>query len=271
METNSDKIREGVRENYRKIVLENQAVKPDCCSPEPKSACCSDYKNITFDSISVKLGYSADELNLVPEGANLGLGCGNPQAIAKLKKGEVVVDLGSGAGFDVFLAAAQVGLEGKAVGVDMTHEMISKARENAKKGNFGNTEFRLGEIENLPVADNFANVVISNCVINLSPEKQKVFNESYRILKPGGRIAVSDVIAMGPMPESLKNDLAAYAGCISGALTKQEVEEMLAKAGFTDIKVAPKDESREFINEWRPGINLADFIVSANIEAVKPG
>ncbi|MBN1819782.1 MAG: arsenite methyltransferase, partial [Prolixibacteraceae bacterium] len=203
------------------------------------------------------------------DGANLGLGCGNPQAIAQLKKGEIVVDLGSGAGFDIFLAAKKIGEKGLAIGVDMTHEMIARARENAEKENFNNVEFRLGEIENLPVADNFADVIISNCVINLSPEKQKVFNESYRILKPGGRLAISDVIALGKMPEYAKEDMELYSGCISGASTKAENEEMLKKAGFKQIKITPKNESKEFIKDWNPEINLNDFVISATIEAVK--
>lgn len=265
----TDKIRDEVRESYRKIVLQNPEAATGCCSKTSDSDCCGDYKNASFDIISAKLGYSQNELTAVPDGANLGLGCGNPQAIAQLKKGEVVVDLGSGAGFDVFLAATQIGPKGLAVGVDMTHEMIAKARQNAVKGNFTNAEFRLGEIEHLPVADNFADVIISNCVINLSPEKQQVFNESFRVLKPGGRIAVSDVISLGVIPDYIRHDMALYASCISGASTKQEVEEMLAKAGFSEINVTPKGESKEFIKEWRDDMNLADFVVSANIEAVK--
>jgi arsenite methyltransferase len=265
----TDKIRNEVRENYRKIAIGKQESATGCCTNTGDQDCCSDYKNVSFDVISAKLGYSQNELLAVPEGANLGLGCGNPQAIAQLKKGEVVVDLGSGAGFDVFLAATQIGLEGLAVGVDMTHEMIAIARQNATKGNFKNAEFRLGEIEHLPVADNCADVVISNCVINLSPEKQKVFNECFRVLKPGGRIAVSDVISLGIIPDNVRNDMALYASCISGASTRQEIEEMLGKAGFSDIRVTPKSESKEFIQEWNDEMNLADFVVSANIEAVK--
>ncbi len=174
----------------------------------------------------------------VPDGANLGLGCGNPTALASLKRGETVLDLGSGAGFDCFLAAREVGPEGRVIGVDMTPEMVEKARGNARRGGYANVEFRLGEIENLPVADGSVDVVISNCVINLSPEKRKVFDEAYRALKPGGRLLISDLVLSKPIPESVKNSASAYVGCIAGATSKEEYLATIAAAGFRDVGVA---------------------------------
>lgn len=270
MEKHKDEIREAVRENYGKIAEKNAKYDNCGCLPDLDNSCCSPYIPESYDNISLKLGYTEDELKNVPEGANLGLGCGNPQAIAALKKGETVLDLGSGAGFDVFLAANQVGKKGQVIGVDMTPEMVSKARENARKGGYANVEFRLGEIENLPVQDNSIDVVISNCVINLSPEKQKVFNDVFRVLKKGGRIAVSDVVATVELPEKIKNDMALYTGCVSGASTIEELELMLEKTGFKDVNIKPKDESKEFIREWAPGTKISDYITSATIEAVKP-
>ncbi|WP_163322662.1 arsenite methyltransferase [Draconibacterium mangrovi] len=268
MKKNHDEIREAVRENYSRVV-ENNANNCGCVT-EDGNVCCAPEPAESFYHISAQLGYSESELQNIPEGANLGLGCGNPQAIAAIKKGETVLDLGSGAGFDVFLAANQLGNTGLAIGVDMTPKMISTARENARKGGYNNVEFRLGEIEYLPVADNSVDVAISNCVINLSPEKQKVFNEVFRVLKPGGRIAVSDVIATTVLPEKVLEDMSLYSSCISGASTTDELEAMLTRAGFTDIKIRPKDESREFIREWAPGTTIHDYIVSAAIEARKP-
>jgi arsenite methyltransferase len=270
MENNKNKIRDAVRENYSKIVKDNSYFTGCGCGPEVDTGCCPPSTAESFDKISSKLGYSFEELKNVPEGANLGLGCGNPQAVAAIKDGETVIDLGSGAGFDVFLAANQVGDNGNVIGIDMTPSMISKARENAIKGKYNNVEFRLGEIENIPVQDNFADVIISNCVVNLSPEKQKVFNDSFRVLKSGGRIAISDVIATAELPEDIKNDIALYAGCVAGASTLDEVEKMLHKAGFTNIEVKPKNESVEFIREWAPGTSIHKYIISASIEAVKP-
>jgi ubiquinone/menaquinone biosynthesis C-methylase UbiE len=200
----------------------------------------------------------------------MGLGCGNPQAIASLKPGEIVLDLGSGSGFDCFLAAKAVGETGKVIGVDMTPEMVSKARENAAKAGFKNIEFRLGEIEHLPVADNSVDVIISNCVINLSPEKHKVFDDAFRVLKAGGRLAVSDIVATAELPEEVKDDLALHAGCMAGASLISDVEAMLRKSGFLDIRIQPKDESREFIRTWAPGRHIEDYVVSATIEAMKP-
>ena len=205
-----------------------------------------------------------------PEAANLGLGCGNPLAIASLNEGQVVLDLGSGAGFDCFLAARAVGKTGRVIGVDMTHEMLTKARKNAEKNGFTNVEFRLGEIEALPVADDSVDVIISNCVINLSPEKQRVFNEAFRVLKPNGRLAIADIVATAPLPDEIKDDWAAYTGCMAGASQITELENMLRASGFKEIKIAPKDSSRSFIREWLPGKRVEDYLLSATIEAVKP-
>lgn len=261
----NDKIRLSVRENYAGIA--KTGTNSGCCTPV--SNCCGSSSVEHGAEFSLNLGYSSDDLADVPEGANMGLGCGNPQAIAALKPGETVLDLGSGGGFDCFLASKQVGDTGHVIGVDMTPEMLSKARSNAVNGGFNNVEFRMGEIENLPVADNFVDVIISNCVINLSPDKARVFKEAYRVLKPGGRLAISDVVATAPFPEELKEDMDMYSGCISGAATIEEVEGMLQAAGFANIRVQPKDESREFIKEWAPGRKIEDIVVSANIEAVK--
>jgi arsenite methyltransferase len=216
------------------------------------------------------LGYSAEESATAPAAANLGLGCGNPLTIASLRQGQVVLDLGSGAGFDCFLAARAVGSSGKVIGIDMTHEMLNKARENAQKNGFKNVEFRLGEIEALPVADNSIDVIISNCVINLSPEKQRVFDEAFRVLKPGGRLAVADTVATAALPDEIKSDWAAYTGCMAGASQITDLQCMLQAAGFTNINIAPRDSSRSFIREWLPGKRVEDYLVSATIEAVKP-
>jgi ubiquinone/menaquinone biosynthesis C-methylase UbiE len=201
----------------------------------------------------------------------MGLGCGNPQAIASIKPGETVLDLGSGGGFDCFLAAAETGNTGRVIGVDMTPTMISKARTNADKGNYDNVEFRLGEIENLPAADASVDVIISNCVINLSPDKQRVFNEAYRVLKPGGRVAISDVVASTALPEDIRNDLQLYSGCMAGSSRIDELEQLLVNSGFTAISIAPRDESKDFIKDWAPGRGVEEYLVSANIKAIKPG
>ena len=201
----------------------------------------------------------------------MGLGCGNPQAIAALKLGETVVDLGCGGGFDCFLAARRVGPKGRAIGVDMTPEMIHKARENAAKGKVNNVDFRLGEIEHLPVADGIADVILSNCVINLSPDKPQVFAEAARVLKPGGRLAISDVVAIAPIPARVKNKLQAHSGCIAGSAIVPETERMLKKAGFSEIRIAVKEQSKEFIKDWFPGSGAEKVVRSATIEAVKKG
>lgn len=266
----NDEIRQNVRSRYKQVAIQEANI-DSCCQTDNKQAksCCSTPSD--FNSISSKLGYSNDELNAVPEGANLGLGCGNPQAIASLKPGEVVLDLGSGGGFDCFLASRQVGETGKVIGVDMTPEMVSRARNNAIKGNFTNTDFRLGEIEHLPLADDTVDVIISNCVVNLSPDKQQVFNDSYRVLKSGGRIAISDIVTTAELPSEIKNDLdELYSGCISGASSIEEVKSMLQQSGFTDISIEAKDESKSFIKDWVQGANIEDYIVSAVIKAIKP-
>ena len=223
------KIKEKVREGYAKVAKQ-------------ETTCCGSIEvncghATSPEEISKTIGYTDDQLRSVPEGANLGLGCGNPTAIASLKKGEVVLDLGSGAGFDCFLAANKVGTQGKVIGVDMTSEMIAKASENAKKTGYKNVEFRLGDIENLPVSDSSVDVIISNCVINLSPDKKRVFQESLRVLKPGGRFAISDIVLLKELPLSIKNSVEAYVGCISGAIFKEKYLQLLKDVGFTKIVV----------------------------------
>ncbi len=276
MENNSkNKIRESVMENYKRVALQNETQEnnqSDCCRPSStnsQSSCCDSSNTNLFDSISHKLGYSSEEYNNVPVGSNMGLGCGNPQAIASLQQGETVLDLGSGGGFDCFLASKSVGDTGKVIGVDMTPEMISLARNNAAKGAYKNTEFRLGEIEHLPVADASIDVIISNCVINLSPEKEQVFEEAFRVLKPGGKLAISDVVSSVDLPEEIKNDVLLYAGCVGGASTVEKIESILDKSGFTDIKIEPKHKSKKFIKDWIPGSGIENYILSATIEAVK--
>jgi len=224
-----EEIKKVVKQGYARIAKQ----KGSCCGPV--QSCCRNF-DIVRD-ISKKIGYTEEELTVVPEGANLGLGCGNPVALASLKEGEVVVDLGSGAGFDCFLAAQKVGKKGKVIGVDMTPEMIEKARENAKKGKYENVEFRLGEIENLPVADNSCDIVISNCVINLSPDKRRVFAEAFRVLKPGGRLMISDIVLLKNLPDFIKNSIEAYIGCLSGAIMKDEYIRIIKEAGFQDVKI----------------------------------
>lgn len=259
-----DEVRQHVRNRYKQIAIE-RSPGASCCSPSTaSSSCCG-----TADEVSSKLGYSNEELSAVPAGANLGLGCGNPQAIASLKPGEVVLDLGSGAGFDCFLAARQVGEAGKVYGVDMTPEMVSRARNNASKHGYSNVEFRLGEIEHLPIADASVDVIISNCVINLSPAKDQVFREAYRVLKTGGRLAISDIVTTNLLPPEIREDLDALAGCISGASSVDEVTELLQASGFKDIRIQPKDESKEFIKDWVPGASIEDYIQSAVIQAQK--
>ncbi len=260
-----DEIRVTVRDKYADVA--NLDSKSCRCTPVP--SCCGQ-PTVSLDDLGALGGYSPEELSIAPEGANMGLGCGNPQAIASLELGETVVDLGSGGGLDCFLAARKVGETGRVIGVDMTPEMVAKARENAHKGDYSNVEFRLGEIEHLPVEDGSANVIISNCVINLSPEKLDVFREMYRILKPGGRLAIADVVATAPLPSEMKNDLDLLSSCVSGAATVNEIEEMLLEAGFRDVQILILEESRELIREWVPGRNVEKYIVSATIEATKP-
>jgi SAM-dependent methyltransferase len=229
-----------------------------CCGP-----------TTTSENASCSMGYSEAELASLPDGADLGLGCGNPQALAAMRSGEVVVDLGSGAGIDCFLAARQVGPTGRVIGVDMTNEMLAKARANAEKVGAANVEFRLGEIERLPIADNTADVVISNCVINLVPDKEQVYREAFRVLKPGGRIAVADVVNTAPLPAELAADATLLCTCLAGAATTRQIEDWLAGAGFTDIRITIKPGSRELVESWAPGRGIGDYVASATIEGRK--
>ncbi len=263
----ADAVRNHVRSSYARVAEANNT--GSCCGVE--SSCCGVSNDVDINTLnSLRLGYSQQDLETVPAGADMGLGCGNPRAIAALQPGQVVLDLGSGGGFDAFLAAREVGDNGRVIGVDMTPEMISKARNNAETAQFKNVEFRLGEIEHLPVADNTIDVIISNCVINLSPDKAQVFQDAYRVLKPGGRLAISDVVATIDLPEELKTDPVLYAGCMGGASKIDTLANMLEQSGFVDIQITPKDESREFIQDWAPGHGVEDYVVSAYIQAVKP-
>jgi SAM-dependent methyltransferase len=225
-----EKVKKMVREGYAKI-----AKKEKSCS-SVQTSCCSNTADLSED-ISRRIGYSEEEIGSVPEGANLGLGCGNPVALASLKKGQTVLDLGSGGGFDCFLAANRVGKSGRVIGVDMTPEMLDKARGNARKGKYENVEFRLGEIENLPVADDTVDVIISNCVINLSPNKKRVFEEAFRVLRPNGRLMVSDIVLLNELPDSIRKNVQAYVGCISGAEMKDKYLRLIEDAGFEQVKV----------------------------------
>lgn len=253
-----DKVRQAVREQYGAIA---EAKVESCCAP----SCCA-----PVPSGSAALGYSAEDLAAVPDGANLGLGCGNPQAIANLRLGETVVDLGAGAGFDCFLAARQVGEDGRVIGVYMTPAMITKARANAAKVNARNIEFRLGEIEHLPVADSSVDVILSNCVINLSPDKAAVFREAIRVLRPGGRLAISDVVMLEELPPQLADSVEALTGCVSGAATVVELERLMKAAGFVDVRIDVKPESAAFIKDWLPGSGVENYVASASIEAIAP-
>ncbi|UCD96702.1 MAG: arsenite methyltransferase [Candidatus Bathyarchaeota archaeon] len=270
-------IRKTVREGYARV-----AKKEDSCC-RPAKSCCSN----TSDpgELSKDLGYTQADLDSVPEGSNLGLGCGNPVALASLKEGEIVLDLGSGAGFDCFLAAKKVGGRGKVIGVDMTPEMLDKARENARRSNSENVEFRLGEIENLPVADNSVDVTISNCVINLSPDKKRVFQEAYRTMKPGGRLMVSDIVLLKELPEVIKTSVEAYIGCLSGAIMKNHYLNAIKQAGFQQVKVLKETKFpiKYMINDptakaviEKTSIpskdieEIADTVASIRVSAIKP-
>jgi SAM-dependent methyltransferase len=248
-------VKELVRTWYGGVAAGNAG----CCGPTSASP-----------AASCSMGYSEAELASLPEGADLGLGCGNPQAIAAMRPGEVIVDLGSGAGIDCFLAAQQVGPTGRVIGIDMTHEMLAKARANAERVGATNVEFRLGEIEHLPIADNTADVVISNCVLNLVPDKAQVYREMFRVLKPGGRIAIADVVNTAPMPAELASDASLLWACLAGAATTRQIEDWLGTAGFTDIRITIKPDSRELVESWAPGRGLEDCVASATIEGRKP-
>ena len=256
METqDNDQIRNQVRTAYAKVANGAGGCSVGCCG--------------TTGGGSLAMGYSADELAAAPEGADLGLGCGNPQAIAALRPGDTVLDLGSGGGFDCFLAAKRVGSTGKVIGVDMTPEMVTKARGNARKVHASNVDFRLGEIEHLPVADGSVDVILSNCVINLSPDKSAVFREAFRVLKAGGRLAISDVVAVQDMPTALSESVAAMTGCVSGSAKVADLERMLREAGFDDVRIVAKPESGAIIAQCMPGAE--DYVASATIEGRKPG
>ncbi|MGA2681340.1 MAG: arsenite methyltransferase [Candidatus Bathyarchaeia archaeon] len=270
-----EKVKKLVRNRYAKVAKTSGS----CCASN--ISCCSAPTN---EQVSKMIGYSEEEMKAVPEGANLGLGCGNPTALASLKAGERVLDLGSGPGFDCFLAAKKVGKLGKVIGVDMTPEMLDKARGNAKKGKYTNVEFRLGEIENLPVADNSVDVIISNCVINLAPNKKRVFEEAFRVLAPSGRLMISDIVLLKELPESIQNNVEAYAGCISGAEIKDEYLELIRKAGFQEVKVIEeKTYPLEYIiseSTLKEAIKIANMteeevkeaantVVSVKVSAVK--
>ncbi len=254
----ADAVRENVRAEYASIATTGAgACGPGCCSLGAEG--------------SLRLGYTAEDLAAVPDGANMGLGCGNPQALAALQPGERVLDLGSGGGFDSFLAARRVGETGSVIGVDMTPEMVAKARANARALGTTNVSFRLGEIEHLPVADASVDVILSNCVINLSPDKASVFREAFRVLAPGGRLAISDVVALAPMPEALATDVMAHVSCVAGASSVEVIRQGLVDAGFVDVEVTPDAASAAFIRDWVPGSGAENHVASAVIAGVKPG
>jgi len=248
----ADTTRNLVRDHYAKVSRGETGCAPGCCAKMPAEQ-------------SRMLGYTSDDLTSVPVGADMGLGCGNPNAIASLKPGETVVDLGAGGGFDCFLAARAVGPTGKVIGVDMTADMVTLARGNARKVSATNVDFRLGEIEHLPVADGSVEVILSNCVINLSPDKQAVFDDAFRVLRVGGRLAISDVVAIAPIPDELRNEASAISGCIGGAAALADVKNMLAKAGFTSVAIAVSPNSSEIVDSWMPG--ASKYIASVTIEA----
>ncbi|MFB0517788.1 MAG: arsenite methyltransferase [Acidobacteriota bacterium] len=272
-----EEIKKAVREGYAKTARRNRS----CCGPV--NPCCESTDEA--QDIGKKLGYTEGELTEVPEGANLGLGCGNPIALASLRAGETVLDLGSGAGFDCFIAANKVGPNGRVIGVDMTPEMIDRARESARRGNYENVEFRLGEIEHLPVADNSADVVISNCVINLVPDKKMVFREAFRALKPGGRLIISDIVLLRELPDCIQSSVEAYVGCISGAMMRDEYLSAIKAAGFQEVRVIDEKSfpiellsndptAMEFIERLKVPVEtlkeLASSVVSISVYALKP-
>ena len=269
-----DEIRQQVRQAYAAVAQTGSSC---CATASPAAAaggCCAPSDQSVAELLARGIGYSAEETAAVPDGANLGLGCGNPQAIAALQAGEYVLDLGSGAGFDAFLAARAVGENGRIIGVDMTPDMVSKARDNACKGGFSTVDFRLGEIEHLPVADASIDVIISNCVINLSPDKAQVFREAFRVLKAGGRLAISDIVLTAEIPHAIQAEIlteaALYTSCVAGAAHVAELDGMLQAAGFSAIRIEPKAASRDYIQHWAPGRGVENFIASAHIVAVKP-
>ncbi len=269
-------LRDEVRRRYGSIARGDATLTSE--SPAD-SSCCSSTRDKSQSSASnccgagaqaQTLGYSADDLVGVPDGANLGLGCGNPVALASLQPGQTVLDLGAGAGFDAFIAARQVGATGRVIGVDMTPDMVSKARANAKRSGFHHVEFRLGEIEALPVADASVDVVISNCVINLCPDKAPVYREAFRALRPGGRLAVSDVVAREVLPDEVKRDLALHSGCLAGATLQSDLQRMLEEAGFVDISIRAKGNSDDVITSWDAKRGFESKVFAAEVTATKP-
>jgi SAM-dependent methyltransferase len=280
VEMKEQEIKKAVRQRYARAATQGGGCG---CGGVAASSCCG--STDVAQNISKAVGYSDEDIGAVPEGANLGLGCGNPVALASLKEGEVVLDLGAGGGFDCFLAAKKVGKKGKVIGVDMTPEMIDKARENARRGGYTNVEFRLGEIENLPAADNSVDAVISNCVINLAPDKERVFSEAHRVLKPGGRLMVSDIVLLKELPQAIKASVEAYVGCISGAMLRDGYLKAMRRAGLTGVKVVQQTSfPAEFIVDEKTMKTLlkdvqltedelrdsASSVVSVKVEAVKP-
>src|SRR5436190_8554824 len=264
MPPSHDDVRATVRERYGRI----PAGGTGCCSPAPTSGCCG--SAAPEDATAQALGYSEADLSAAPAGSNLGLGCGNPVAIQSLRPGETVLDLGSGAGFDAFLAARAVGPTGRVIGVDMTPEMLHTARANAAKTRATNVEFRLGEIESLPVADASVDVIVSNCVINLSPEKARVFREAFRVLRAGGRLAISDVVALQPLPPEVRADVELHTGCVAGAAVVADLRAMLEAAGFADVRIEPKQQLQGVIDGWFPDRAVGGMVASATITARKP-
>jgi arsenite methyltransferase len=264
-ENDSEKIRQMVRDRYAQAA----AGGPCGCQAGSTNSCCGSSTSIA-DSMSHVIGYSNKDLNSVVEGANLGLGCGNPTAIGNLKEGEIVLDLGSGGGFDCFLAAKKVGDKGRVIGVDMTPEMLARARENAVKMGTTSVEFRLGEIEHLPVADSSVDVIISNCVVNLSPDKRQVFKDAYRVLKPGGRLVISDVVATAKIPDQMREQAALLTGCIAGAEHIDKIRGLLEEVGFKEVKIELKARSKELVSGWFPESGAENYVASADIDALKP-
>ncbi len=263
----NETIKENVRQRYGKIALANGETTGH---PVSTPCGCNAAGNLNPEQVSSYLGYSATDLKTAPNGANLGLGCGNPGAIAAIQKGETVVDLGSGGGFDCFLAARHTGETGRVIGVDMTSEMILRARKNKTAAGVKNVEFRLGEIEHLPIENSIADLIISNCVINLSTEKDQVFTEAFRVLRPGGRLAISDILALKPLPDHIREDLNLISACIGGAATFQDTRQMLEEAGFKEISITPKPVEPELIESLLPGSRAAAYVTPADILAVKP-
>lgn len=262
-----DDVRAAVRTRYAAAAGQDQE---SCCMPSMQASCCCGSAPLSAKQQAQRLGYNAVALAAVPDGSNLGLGCGNPVAMAELKPGETVLDLGAGGGLDCFLAARQVGPDGRVIGVDMTPEMLTRARRNAAQAGWTNVEFRLGEIEHLPVADASVDVILSNCVINLSPQKATVFREAYRVLKPGGRLSISDVVATTPLPEALMKDLAVVASCIGGAALVEDIIGWLKEAGFSEVRVSVDESSRAVVADWAPGTGVERFLAAAVIQARRP-